>query len=434
MSDAVSAGAAPRPLRPPARAGMKPLRRRIDVLPPAMVRFTLYLFVISIPFEALPISEVLAGRFSLARAAGLLLFFAALFHPRTALRRPHAAVWWFGLWIALVAARIPFQDPLIASMSWEYVRQIVQMIALLWIASNVLRSTPVWRRTLVLFACACAGLALVQAAGGVAIRTGLGERVTTMGENPNTIGTLLAIALVVAIGLARTLVRGWLRIALLAVCVPMAIELVRTGSRAAMLALVTGLLVMTVRSRGFGGKMKAALVAIPLLAGFLLVVSSSETARNRIQQTFEEGRFARREQIVPLVVDMIREKPLIGWGPEQHVRELGTRMDVERMDEHNLFLWVLNEGGLLAFVPFMIAALLAVREADRGRHVGRGTLMLGLVAALFLANMANSYHNRKFSWLILALSISTPRMRRVSAPSGAAARPLAGTPGPEAAR
>jgi hypothetical protein len=28
--------------------------------------------------------------------------------------------------------------------------------------------------------------------------------------------------------------------------------------------------------------------------------------------------------------------------------------------------------------------------------------------------MAHSYHNRKFSWIILAVAISTPRMRRAA--------------------
>ncbi len=420
MTESVALPAVPRPVRTGAGGRGHGIGKGFAAEAPRSVRFALYVFVATIPFESVPIADFLTGRFSLARAAGFVFLLLALFNPRTALRRPRAAVWWLGLWIAVVAARIPFIERMAVREAVVHLAQMTQMLILLWVASNVLRSARAWRTALIVLVCSCAALALYQAAGGVTVTEGVDDRVTSMGENPNTIGAMFALALIAAIGLAREIVRGWKRTALLAACVPLGLQLVRTGSRAAMLALVIGLILMMVRSRGFRGKMKAIVVAIPLLFLFGLAVASSEGARMRIAQIVEERRFARREQIVPLALEMIGEKPAFGWGPEIHLRELGTRMHRDKMDEHNLVLWVLNEGGILAFIPFLIGVLLSTRDADRGRHVGRGTLPLALLATLAAANMAHSHHNRKITWLLLGAAISSPYVRRVR-PSAARA-------------
>jgi O-antigen ligase len=414
----------PRPLHASGGRGATAIRGRKLAEAPRSVRAALYIFVATIPFEAVPIADVLAGRFSLARMTGLLFFLMALFHAGTALRRAHAAVWWLLLWIVAVAAHLPFQRAYL-SPSLVHVVQMSQMLLLLWVASNVLRSPRAWRTTLIVLICACTALAVVQALGGVSLNEGVNERTTTMSENPNTVGTMFALAIVAAIGLVREIVAGMPRVWLLLACIPLALQLVRTGSRAGMLALVVGLLIMMVRSRGFGGKAKATLVAVPLLLAFALVIASSESARGRMMQIIEERRFARREMIVPLAIEMIRERPVFGWGPETHLRELGSRMNRDSMDEHNLVLWVLNEGGLVAFIPFLIAIVLVVRDADRARHVGRGTVGLALVATLAFANMAHSYHNRKITWIVLAVAISTPRLRRVARGSTATRPPAA---------
>jgi O-antigen ligase len=431
VSESAALHGVPHPVRTGAGGrgrGIGPgIRKRFAAEAPRSVRIALYVFIATIPFESFPIADFLTGRFSLARAAGFLFFLMALFNPRTALRRPHAAVWWLGLWIAVVAAHIPWLDRTVVPEAVVHVAQLTQMLIFLWVASNVLRSQRAWRTALIVLVCSCFALALVQAVGGVNVQPGVDDRVTAMGENPNTVGAMFALALVAAIGLAREIVHGWKRTALLVACVPLALQMIRTGSRAAMLALVIGLIVMMVRSRGFGGKLKAVLAAIPLLFLFGLAVASSEGARARIAQIVEEGRFARREFIVPLTLEMIREKPVVGWGPEVHLRELGTRMNREKMDEHNLILWVLNEGGLVAFIPFLIGVLLSTRDADRGRHAGRGTLPLALLATLAAANMAHSHHNRKITWLLLGAAISTPYIRSVR-PSAARAPRVAPRP------
>ena len=51
-----------------------------------------------------------------------------------------------------------------------------------------------------------------------------------------------------------------------------------------------------------------------------------------------------REKIFPEAVGMILERPLIGWGPLNHVWELGPRVGHPFRDEHNVYLSILGRG------------------------------------------------------------------------------------------
>lgn len=394
-------------------------RRRVAEAPTA-ARVALYVFIATLPFESIPIADFLAGRFSLARIAGYTFFLIALLNAGTVLRMPRGAVKWFAFWIAILAVWIPFQESDLRGASLRHVTQLVQMVILMWTASNVLRSNRAWRTALVVLVCSCALLAVYM----TLVPPQYGEdRSTALGENPNTIGALFAIALVASIGLMGQLTKGVARLVFIPLAVLMLMQLVGTGSRAAIAALLAGILMMMLRSRGIGGKAKAMMLALPILAAIAYVAVTSEAMRTRLSQAINEQRFARREYIVPATLQMISEKPALGWGPETHLRELGYRMNRDSMDEHNLYLWVLNEGGIVAFIPFLIGALLVLRDADRGTGSGRGTVMIALVATVAMANMAHSHHNRKIMWVVLAMAVSTPYVRRVAHQRAATARP-----------
>ena len=84
------------------------------------------------------------------------------------------------------------------------------------------------------------------------------------------------------------------------------------------------------------------------------------------------------------------EKPFFGWGPISNYVELGARFGRQKLDPHNLYLWIMTETGLLGAVPFFIGLWICWRAAWRARYGTEGSLPIALLACLFIVNMTGT--------------------------------------------
>src|SRR5207249_5818883 len=84
-----------------------------------------------------------------------------------------------------------------------------------------------------------------------------------------------------------------------------------------------------------------AVIAALAIGLVIFAAYRSDAVRRRFTESVEGGALAGRERIYPSVLQMSRERPLIGWGPVNNKYELGLRLNeriFSRRDAHNLVL------------------------------------------------------------------------------------------------
>ena len=134
----------------------------------------------------------------------------------------------------------------------------------------------------------------------------------------------------------------------------------------------------------------------------------------RLRETAESGAMAGREDLYPIVGQMILEKPIIGWGPMNNQYELSIRegsrfFNRAKRDTHNVVFEVLTATGLLGTLGFGLGIALCVIAAWRGRSGPEGVLPLALVVSVLTANMSGNWIASKFLWFAFAYAIVSAR-------------------------
>jgi O-antigen ligase len=401
-----------------------------------VVRWAFYLLVCSIPFELpdrpfpIEIPTLTAFIFLLATAFDLRTCFA---------RRPRAftcfAVW---LYLFVVAALWAGRDPAATDLITPDYRaqvfklflQLLEAVLVFWAAYNLLRSQTLARRALLGFAVACtvrAVLPLVGIARTAHVQWGGVVRVSALAQNANNSAMILAAGLVALLGLeysmARPAVRWrWLTWPVIALLV---VSVVDTGSRGGLIALAVGLVVFALGGRGRRWARVRHAFVVACAVGLLVVATyTSDVMRKRFEDTLESGAAAGRERIYPTLLEMFRERPVLGWGPVNNKYELGLRLDERirrRRDAHNLVLEVVTSTGLLGTVPFLAGLGLCVAAAWRARHRAHGILPSALAAVLLINNMVGNWIDSKLLWLVLAYGLASLTYAQASAPERAPA-------------
>src|SRR5207302_2999399 len=116
---------------------------------------------------------------------------------------------------------------------------------------------------------------------------------------------------------------------------------IQTGSRGGLLALATGVMMFLFRGPTAWARLRNAGAALVVLGGLAFAAYRSDGMRNRLFAAAESGNLAGRERIYPTLLVMIRERPIIGWGPVENQYELEHRLKEPgfiKRDAHNLIL------------------------------------------------------------------------------------------------
>jgi O-antigen ligase len=390
-------------------------RRIVLESPSALTRIGFALFVGSIPFETVLGLE----DFSLSRMIGLGFVLIALLQPGVCFRRPPVAFWFFAVYVVIYLGNVFLRG----DRTEAGITNLVQMLVLLWLASNLLRYEKVFFWTLYTFVGACAFLSCLQALGitGAA----WGDRESALGEDPNSAGAVLVLGLVsvVSIAYGRKRAGGWAKAAPWLLFGIIALGIVRTGSRGAAVAMCIGILVLVLRPGSAWLRLRNSVIAVLGLASLLTMLLMTDVTRRRWEVAFQRETMAGREKIYPIAWKMFLEKPILGWAAGRNVRELGARMGVERKDTHNLYLWVLSEDGVVGGIPYFIGLALCARAAWRGRKAAYGLVPLALLSVVLVTNLSLTWQYRKLHWLVLGLALAGER------PIAAARRLPAARPG-----
>jgi O-antigen ligase len=376
----------------------------------SIIRYTFYAFIFSLPFEEAYVS----GGTTVPKLFGLALSAFALLRPHLCYKFPPKAFWWFVIYLcvfALSALYLIFTPPNVPDFSNAVIGQLLrlaQLLVLFWISYNLMKQEQVVNGTLWAFAAATTLLAILQFLG-ITSDVSKGGRETVLDANPNGLAAVLSLGLLALFGLAYGRTKNdwkgrllfWLGSGIIA------IGLVRAGSRGAVVALVASLSVFFLRGKSLATKLKFGLIGF---VGIIVLAGASyqiDAVRVRWEKTFYDQDVAGRQKLYPAAIGMILESSLIGWGPVNHLWEFGPRVGRESRDEHNVYLWVLAEVGLLGAIPFFAGLWLCWRAAWRARHGSQGILPLVMLLFLLALSMKGTLHKNKYFWVVLALAASS---------------------------
>jgi O-antigen ligase len=377
-----------------------------------VVRAGWYGFVASIPFE-LPHVDL---PIEVPTLTGAVFLLTTLLHLGACYRRVPGALLWFTLylWVMGISALVnglEHGDQALSLGLW-----FAQLLLIFWAASNLLRREEVFRGTLIALALACAARSGIQVMGiatEVVPVWGGGERIVTLGQNPNLAAMILSAGLIAALSLRTANGRGGVG-RLLVTWTPAALigaAIIQTGSRGGVICAVMGLLVLLFAGRARLGTIFLGFVAVGTLA---LGIARSDTLRRRFLSA-EAGNLAGRERIYPAGLEMVRERPLIGWGPIDNMYELARRIDERKRpwrDMHNLVLELLTAAGAIGAIPFLIGLGLCVGAAWSARGTPRGAVPLALLGAIAFGTISGTWIVSKILWLALAIGTASGQAGR----------------------
>jgi O-antigen ligase len=388
---------------------------------PKWVQRTFLLFVASIPLETLPVENVTSAYLTLTKLFGFLFFACYLFHSglpfKLSLPRIPTAMWWFLAYLTVYALTgLAIKDEGIRNYVMRLLK-LVQLLALFWLASELLRDPNFAKKSLLTLAIACVGLAV-----GTLLRVpgfspeGGGARTTAFNFSANTLGVLMAYSAIIIIGFCLK-EAGWSakrKLFLFALTLPLFLVLVSTGSRAGIGAFVIGMSFFFIPHRGSRRQVLAFGLTLATLIGVVYLVAMDPIASERWNRTIQEGETARRGDIYAAALDMIAEKPIFGWGGRDAVDQLALRLGVltKHIDAHNLILYLLIEVGFIGTIPFMIAICLCVRDAWKGRADRFGLLPLAIIMTMLAYSMTHTGLIMKVFWLFLGFAVAASSVNR----------------------
>jgi len=412
------------------RIAVKPARR------PAILRWTLLLFVFSTVFDSFAI-EFFGPSDTLSRILGisLLLVFMA-----TALTFPEKLRWlgkdlkWFVAFFLITAAEELYRALVTANIRYELIAYFtyVQLFVMFLIFRDVTRDPRAYKGVLGVFlltyipgaVLTVFNLSLVTEAGQEEGRLGLA------GINLNMLAFVYSVIAVCIVTWLFATTRPFSKrgIAAIAAAGFLVIAIGRTGSRGGAIALVIGLLITTmlnVRAK----RIPAYLLLVPIIVGgTAYFLGTEEVLVSRLNATLSAGDTGARGEIVESGIRLALERPLIGFGTTYGM-ELSRAVGYDYLiAAHNIYLQIFLSFGMIGFVPFFVGLASVVGVVWRLRDSVWGSMWLAVLMMTLVFGVVGHFADAKYFWIMIALAAnagvmvqSTPswatmqgNMRRIS--------------------
>lgn len=261
------------------------------------------------------------------------------------------------------------------------------------------------------FICGVIMMTLLASLGvGLALNQDIGEgRLTFFGSNSNTVGVYLSMSftiIIIMIFNRQNYFRG--KTFLLLLSLPSMLTMIGlTGSRGALVIVAVGLVFFFITY-------KTSLVKrILILSGGLLVfvfsvqkILESEIMQSRLDDALS-GNSAGRDMIWDIALNIFFESPLSGHGATGYEYLMIQNNSGTYMDTHNLFLYLMVTGGIVALMLFVVFLIMVYKSALFIYKINGDSIMLILLAVyLFNVSKAGGIINAKAMWLMLSLIYS----------------------------
>jgi len=391
-------------------AGGQPLARAISPVGPGnLLRWALYGFVFSLPFDApgkLPLE--------LTTMTGVVFVAATFLQPHLCYGRRPWALWWFAgylyaYWLSYVLGGAQHTSDAMKSGLFY-----VQSLLIFCAAFNLMRDERITRRVLVTLFIAAAILAVMTILGIGKAMDSETQRATVFGQNANRAARVLGAGLLTGIGLVYARARKGLRPSWIAwpAAAVMGFAMIMGGSRGGLVALAIGLWTFSLTGATVGVRIRNTAIALVTIGLAVWGAWQSPLMQRRVELAMQ-GNLAKREKIFPVAWQMFKERPLYGWGPDnQYVLAARLRLPPalhQSRDTHNLFLELLTATGVLGTTPFLVGLWLCCWSAWKARRGTEGILPAAVMAALLVNNLSGNYIAFKLQWMLLAYALASYR-------------------------
>jgi O-antigen ligase len=184
------------------------------------------------------------------------------------------------------------------------------------------------------------------------------------------------------------------------------------ASRAAVVMVMVGLSVYMVPYWKNRSRMHTVIVALIAVAGLAYIAANTSVFYEKWQKFSEDGDSSSRDRVFESALEMISERPFVGWGPSEFNYELGSRVGKVQSNAHNIVLHVFLEVGIIGAVPFLIGVWLCGKGAWTARHRNLGLLPLALLIASLTGGMAHNSIYSKAQWFVLAITVAARGERK----------------------
>src|SRR5262249_37834719 len=254
---------------------------------------------------------------------------------------PSRAMWWFlGYLVVFVLNGLFVGEEFVDDFSTRCFQQ-VQLTVFFWLAWDLLKDEKFARSVLLAYSITL-GLAAVA---NILQLPGFSEEMTA-GLETSSYARSMVLPAVITIGLCLyTSYKHFLsKIFLLVLTFFALVVMVRTGNRGMILGFMIGSLTYVFPYWRSKRTWIAIILIILSFVAVLYTTASNPAVLERWRRAYYEADSSGRDELYPIVVDMILEKPVLGWsvaGNYEVGRREGGRFFSRARDTHNTFLAVL---------------------------------------------------------------------------------------------
>lgn len=397
-------------------AGVPLVAALTERVPSTLTRWALYIWMFSLPYNVVTLHwlpSVLQGYLSIPRMAGLFLLPCFLLDPRTRPWKLPAAFWAFVTFFVVFAVSMLRSD----FSSFVHIVAQFQLLILFFICYNLfLGSQRVRGIALFSYVTSCV-TASVLTLSGLAVdhyKTMLrGGRETAFGADPNLYSMVLMAGILAAIGLAHIRKeKHALRVPVLWASVVLILAAIgKSASRGATLALAAGVLTFILRKGSLVVRLRN-LVLLALIAGAVYgVLSRSQLLVERWTLAIETGSTSSRTKIWREAIEMVKEKPIFGWGPKA-TENLAERLQCPSsiLATHNMVLNIMTFTGLVGFLPYLWGYIAVFRASWQARSGVEDILPMAIFISIFFTDMICGGLPGKFHWTWFAYILASSRL------------------------
>jgi O-antigen ligase len=370
----------------------------------------------SIPLEN---SAVLPSIGSIARLLGLIATGAVLIDSAIILgfRRGHVAHLPLALFVLWSAWTYVWSvNPQLTS---ERITTNLQLMALVWVIWQSVRELRDLRMVLqgfVLGSCCAAVLTVINWRELAAYD---GIRYSGAGADPNELGLMMVISLLMAYYLSKTAPTSVSRILWL-VPLPLCIlGIILTVSRAAFITTtvaLVGISIWHVATTSSRMRFPPLIAGVLLLAVGMAFVPKANLERiETIQSEISGGRIGKRVRIWKAGMELFEQHPMTGMGAATFAYAVEPLIGRD-LAAHNTYISVLTETGIIGFICFAFTLITFATLVMRLNSAER-SLWLLVMLVWCIAVMSLTFEYKKATWAIFGLLIAT---------AGASEMPLVG--------
>lgn len=287
-----------------------------------------------------------------------------------------------------------------------------QLIVLFWLIYNDIANNPKIRNYIFLsfvFSVVFVSILLsfgigIENVQGDILREADNTRIYFMGMNPNRMGDLGALAILLVFSLVFSGNYKSKRRYLLLILIPSLLSIVGfSGSRGSFILIFLGLSVFFLLKKQ---KIHQKIFFIVLGAFFIMLIynfmSSFEILQKRLEMSLEKGDTGGRVRIWEKVIEIIQENPILGVGQAGYDFKMKQIYGIA-IDPHNLFLYIWAVSGIIGIALLTYFYIIVFKRSLINLKENKDvTNMMLFVVSLFLVSKSGGAIELKVIWLILA--------------------------------